>query len=151
MCEDNLVFGKSTGCGCRRIPPRTHGLSNAPEYHIWGSMRQRCDNPNNKRFSDYGGRGIKYSDDWKHFERFYEDMGPRPSSQHSLERLDNNGNYTAVNCKWATAIEQNHNRRLKRIEHFGDKEFFSELERRTSAELARRNGTPWRQSSTRAA
>ncbi len=91
--------------------PKRHGLSSGPEYQSWRNMIQRCTNPNNARFSQYGGRGILVCEPWKDFLTFLADMGPRPSDTHSLDRIDNDKGYEPSNCRWATMIEQQHNRR----------------------------------------
>jgi hypothetical protein len=77
-------------------------------------MKQRCNCPSNEHYKDYGGRGITYSPEWEYFQNFLQDMGNRPPG-HSLERIDNNGNYCKENCKWADYDEQARNRRLPAI------------------------------------
>lgn len=89
-----------------------HGLSHTREYRAWVDMRRRCYYLKHKWFPSYGGRGISICSEWYwSFERFYADMGPKPGPNYSLERLDNNGDYTPTNCTWATRSEQQHNKR----------------------------------------
>ena len=94
--------------------PRLGGRTETTRiYDIWASAKQRCFNPKNKRFADYGGRGITMCDRWKNDVRaFIEDMGPRPPGT-TLERKDNDGNYESSNCVWATRLEQAGNQRLR--------------------------------------
>lgn len=81
-----------------------------PEYRSWESMKARCRNPNYSNYKYYGGRGISYCKEWEVFQNFLDSMGKRPSKQHSLERINNNGNYEPSNCKWASKCEQMLNR-----------------------------------------
>lgn len=83
-----------------------------PEYGAWSRMRIRCQNPASPDYGLYGGRGIKVCERWLNsFQNFYEDMGARPSVNHSIDRINNDGNYTPENCRWATIDIQNRNRR----------------------------------------
>lgn len=123
----NLRSGSTKSCGCldrdSLIKRNTkHGMSHLPEYKVWLEMRARCTNPNNKFYDRYGGRGIGVSPEWMDdFEAFYNSVGPRPSDGHSIDRKDNDGDYTPGNCIWATATEQANNRSSSRhIEYKGE-------------------------------
>lgn len=113
------AFTQSCGCLCREVSAatgRTHGLTETPEYSSWSGMIQRCENANDTAFKNYGGRGIMICPRWREsFANFYADMGPKPSPQHSIDRINNEGNYEPSNCRWATSREQGSNRRDNRI------------------------------------
>ena len=81
-----------------------------PEYQVWKAMRQRCKNPHNKDYHHYGGRGISVCERWESFHNFIADMGSRPDG-FSLDRIDNDGDYRATNCRWANQYEQVNNSR----------------------------------------
>ena len=113
-----LRSGELRSCGCMRGENNLrHGeCQRSPEYEVWRSIKQRCYNPKNEHFQDYGGRGIKFYEEWRlSYPKFLEYillvMGRRPSTRHSIDRVNNDGNYEPGNVRWATKYEQVHNRR----------------------------------------
>ena len=124
----NLKRGATKSCGCWKKETAgqhvvKHHMSNSPEHRIWVGIRKRCTNPKDTGFHLYGGRGVKICDRWDDFKNFYEDLGPRPSPQHSIDRINVNGNYEPGNCRWATPLEQGHNTRTARHVTYIGKEY----------------------------
>lgn len=118
--QGDLRIKRSCGCVLRGT---THGLSKTPEYRAWNSMRTRCNNPNAKKYSDYGGRGIKCCPEWDSFEQFYKDMGAKPDPSYTLERKEVNGDYTPENCIWIPMSDQAKNKRTVKRYTFMDQTF----------------------------
>jgi hypothetical protein len=105
MGLDNWRFGSRT----------KHGKTKTAEWSAWLAMRQRCQNPGNCNFPRYGARGIKVCDRWQKFENFLADVGVRPTKDHSIDRINNEGGYEPSNVRWATRSEQQHNKRTTRL------------------------------------
>lgn len=117
----NVIRGLTNSCGCFRRENTTrlktiHGKRYTPEHGIWCGIKRRCLNERDVQFANYGGRGISMYPDWiVSFESFFQYVGPRPSKNHSIDRIDNNGNYEPGNVRWATPIEQANNTRFNRL------------------------------------
>jgi len=164
--QTHLLSGATQSCGCfnqdRAIERQwRHGQCRpaTAEYRAWKAMRGRCLNPWNRKYQHYGGRGIGICAQWSDFQSFYEDMGPRPSPSHSLDRIDNDGHYEPRNCRWATATQQANNRQFNHlITHDGLTQTLAQwartlgvspftlstrIERGASIELVVRTPVPW--------
>jgi hypothetical protein len=122
----NLHTGNTQSCGCWRRDSATAGhiihgegkrYQTTAEYRCWRNMITRCRNPHNHAFKNYGGRGISICDEWLDFKCFLADMGRRPSTGFSLDRINNDGNYEPGNCRWATRKQQANNKRPQSHAH----------------------------------
>jgi hypothetical protein len=116
-----LRRGEAQSCGCLHKERVTkHGAWGHPLFKVWRGMMERCTDPANKRFKDYGGRGIKVCERWRDVHAFIEDMTEGYSKGLQIDRIDNHGPYAPENCRWATAKQQTRNyRRNVVLEHDG--------------------------------
>lgn len=112
--KGSLTCGRTVSCGCfsRQATTerqKTHEMCGRPEYIAFWNAKMRCENPRNPYFKNYGGRGIEMR--FASFEDFYNEVGPRPSARHSIDRVDNDGHYEQGNLRWATRRQQSDNQR----------------------------------------
>lgn len=121
VSQSNLIGHRQQSCGCLRTERikaalTKHGMTGTPEYFAWFKMKTRCYKPTDNRYKTYGARGIKVCDRWRRdFAAFFADMGPRPSANHSIDRIDNDRDYGPDNCRWATDGEQANNTTKNRL------------------------------------
>lgn len=116
VARAQLIGGHSKSCGCLRRDitierSTTHGLSRSPEYRVYISMLNRCSNTKYDEYKHYGGRGIGVCEHWRKFENFILDVGPRPSADYELDRVDNEKGYEPGNVRWATKTQNARNKR----------------------------------------
>lgn len=122
VADYNLYGKKQKSCGCLRLEKTiqrstTHNQRHTKLYEVWKTMKQRCLNPNNKSYHNYGGRGIKICDEWKNsYQSFYEwSMNNGYKEGLSIDRTNNDGNYEPSNCRWADIITQCNNTRQNKL------------------------------------
>lgn len=102
-------------------------LSYHPLYSTWTSMKNRCSNPNHKDYHNYGGKGVGVCERWSRFKHFLDDMGPKPSPTHTLDRIDSDGDYEPANCRWASShVQAQNTNRVKKIVIDGESRCFAE-------------------------
>lgn len=141
----DLLSGNTRSCGC--LHGERHGHADDRLYSVWRTMKARCNNPNNQKYSDYGGRGIKVCDEWMHsFTSFYDwamvngyDYDA-PVGQCTLDRIDVNGDYEPSNCRWVDAKTQTNNQRPRRQKIHGIEVDYKGVHYISLSQLAREHG-----------
>lgn len=137
----HVKIGHTKSCGCLNVEATkkantTHGMRKTSTYRIWSNMKYRCLKEKSTHYKDYGGRGIKVCGKWLKFEGFLEDMGEKPEGL-TLDRIDNDGDYTAENCQWATKTQQANNCRSNLfIEYLGEKKTIAQVATLTGIKYA---------------
>lgn len=113
----SVTGGKASSCGCSRrsMKIKSHGMSKDKVYRAWVSMKGRVNCKTHTSYPYYGGRGISYCEKWESFEGFFEDMGLPPSADHTLDRIDNDKDYSKSNCRWETRSVQMKNQGKRSI------------------------------------
>ena len=133
ILKDHLISGRQKSCGCLRHENgrRTHGEIDTRLYEIWGNMLNRCSNPNNPAWKNYGGRGIQVCEEWKKYESFRDwSLSNGYSDELTIDRINNNYNYCPDNCRWTDVITQaNNTRRNHNVEYNGETHTISEWAR----------------------
>ncbi len=114
----DFISGRYVSCGCHgreaRLASRTtHGMSSSRQYSIWAHILERCDNPKSMYYSEYGGRGVTYPQQWRTFAGFWSDMSEGYSDDLEIDRVDPNKGYSKSNCRWATESMQGYNQRVR--------------------------------------
>jgi len=120
MLSSNVVNLTTKSCGCFAqetisLRSRKHGLHKSKIYKSWTSMKQRCDNSDTHGYHRYGGRGIRYSAEWKSFDGFYKDMGSSYIDGYQIDRIDNDGDYEPENCRWSSPMENSQNKENNKL------------------------------------
>lgn len=122
---NNIRRGNTLSCGCLHsertsATSSTHRMSKTRIYGSWQKLISRCEYEDDRNYKNYGGRWISVCKRWRNsFENFLKDIGPRPSRRHSLDRINNDGNYEPSNVRWATQLQQSRNRRSVRLATIG--------------------------------
>ena len=121
VAAGNVISGSVKGCGCHTVRPAVnHGMTKTPLYKTWVGIRMRILDPTCKDYVNYGGRGLQLEEEWcDSFPSFnawiLDNLGPKPSDKHSIDRIQNHVGYMKGNLRWATPSEQQNNRRSNRV------------------------------------